>query len=56
MENDVSYQIDKISRANEVIEVEGISGFQHPQIDLQKVNEEDGDFEEEFEKDNNMSI
>jgi len=46
---DVPYQIDEMAHVNEVIEVEGISGFQHSQVDVEQVKE---DNEEEFEEEN----
>ena len=49
MEDDVPYQIDEMTHVNEVIEVEGILGFQHSQVDVEQVEE---DNEEEFEEDN----
>ena len=53
MEDDLPYQIDEMTHANEVIEVEGISGFQHSQVYVEQVEEDDEEeFEEENEEDN----
>jgi len=53
MEDDVPYQIDEVSHLNEVIEVEGISGFQHSQVGLVEVDELDQEFEgNDLEDDN----
>jgi len=49
MEDDLPYQIDEMTHVNEVIEVEGILGFQHSQVDVEQVEE---DNEEEFEEEN----
>ena len=50
MEDDVPYKINEMKYINEVIEVEGISGFQHLQVDVEQV-EEDNEFEDFQEED-----
>ncbi|XP_029126265.1 uncharacterized protein LOC109793794 isoform X1 [Cajanus cajan] len=61
IEHDVPYQVDEMLHANEVIEVEGITGLQDLEADLEEVNElineendlaennEDNEFDDDFE-------
>jgi len=53
IEDDIPYQIDEISRVNEVIEVERVLGFQHSQVDVEEVDEEDEEFEGNDVEDDN---
>jgi len=51
--DDVSYQVDKISHVNEVIEVEQVLGLQHTQVDVEEVDEEDENFQGNDVEDDN---